>query len=394
MTATNDSAVDADHAEALADLATVAERFAKPDVARVRELRGSGRSFDPAVWRRFAEMGWLGLSVPESLGGSGGSEAAVAVVAEKLGAGAYPEPYVAASVLTTALLTSLASEGDAARDLLDRVVSGTEVVALAARIVEGGPRPDGVRGVTADMSSSEVKLNGRLDWVQVPEADVFVVQARTDHGSVLVRVPGDAGGLMVHRRGLADRTSVAALEFDNVVVQAGAVLGAGEAADTAIAEATEAALLGTAAELVGIADRALSITLEYLKTREQFGKPIGSFQALQHRAVDMYIHLRVARAALRSALAVRSRAESTPGHRRAVSSGAYARACIVAGLICRHSVHLHGAIGFTDEYDLGHYVNRMLVLTAWLGGADRHRRQYAELTGALAAGQQKDGQEW
>jgi alkylation response protein AidB-like acyl-CoA dehydrogenase len=375
---------DGSDAETLADLAQVLERFAKPDVARVRALRESGRSFDRDVWRRLAEPGWLGLAVPESLGGAGGDEAAVAVVAEKLGAGAFPEPYVAASVLTTRLLSCLATGQDThASELLGRVVAGEELVSVAVPTEPRGPiLGEGCR-LRVENVPSGLLLSGVLDWVSVADADSFVVRAWWDGGAVLAKVPRTAGGLSVCRRDLADGTAAATLRFDDVMVPAAQVLGTGENVGTALQEAFDAALVGTAAELTGIADRALSLTLDHITTRQQFGRPIGSFQVLQHRAVDMYIQLRVARAALRAAVAVRARPGASPGQRSAAAAGAYARACLASGLICRHAVQLHGAIGFTDEYDLGFYVNRMLVLTAWLGGADRHRRRFAELTGAV-----------
>jgi alkylation response protein AidB-like acyl-CoA dehydrogenase len=371
-------------AEALADLAAVAERFAKPDVGRVRALRESGRSFDREVWRRLAELGWLGLSVPESQGGADGDEAAVAVVAEKLGAGAYPEPYVAASVLIARLLSCLAvGGGGGAAELLRQVISGEVLVSLAAPMSAGGPELGGAGAVRAETTDTGLRLTGALDWVQVAGADAFVVQVHTDTDTALVWVPSTADGLTVRQRVLADRTIAATLRFDAVTVSTDALLGAGETAENALSEAIDAAMIGTAAELTGIAGRALSIALDYITTRHQFGRPIGSFQVLQHRAVDMYIQLRVARAALRAALTSRSRPETPLALRRAAAAGAYARACLASGLICRHSVQLHGAIGFTDEYDLGFYVNRMLVLTAWLGGADRQRRRHAELVGAM-----------
>ena len=370
-------------AETLADLAQVLERFAKPDVARVRALRESGRALDRDVWSRLAQPGWVGLAVPESLGGAGGDEAAEAVVAEKLGAGAYPEPYVAASVMTTRLLTCLAAgPDDRAGELLERIVSGEELVSVATPAQAGGPPLGEAYDIRVEKQDSGLLLNGVIDWVPVADADSFVVQASSDGAAVLVTVPRTADGLSVGRRDLADGTTAATLRFDGVSVPAVDVLGTGEDAGTALREAFDAALIGTAAELTGVADRALSLTLEYISTRQQFGRPIGSFQVLQHRAVDMYIQLRVARAALSAAISVRARSTSA-AQRSASAAGAYARACLAAGLICRHAVQLHGAIGFTDEYDLGFYVNRMLVLTAWLGGADRNRRRYAELTGAM-----------
>jgi alkylation response protein AidB-like acyl-CoA dehydrogenase len=129
-------------------------------------------------------------------------------------------------------------------------------------------------------------------------------------------------------------------------------------------------------------DCALEMTLEYLRTRVQFGKPIGSFQALQHRAVDMYIQKELTRATLAAAVALLDQADCTPERRSAVVSSAKARASQAALAICKEALQMHGAIGYTDEYDLGLYFNRALVLAAWLGNASAHRARYAALTQA------------
>jgi alkylation response protein AidB-like acyl-CoA dehydrogenase len=368
-------------ADALAELASVASRFAHPDVSRVRALRESGRPFDRGVWARLAELGWLGLAVPESLGGAGADERAVAVVAEKLGAGAYPEPFVASGVMVTRLLCELTvAGGDNAKALLESVVDGTQLLSVAVGAV-GGPavRAETVR---ARRDGTGMRLDGVVNWVPVAEADAFLVYAVADPGPELVRLPRTADGLILESHTLSDRTTVATLELRDVSVPGADLIGGGREVDAALAEAKDAALVASAAELVGVADQALTITLDFVKARHQFGQPIGSFQVLQHRAVDMYIQLRLARAALRGALSNRAKPATTVQQRRAAASSTRARSCIAATTICRQAVQLHGAIGFTDEYDLGYYVNRMVALTAWLGGADEHRRRFFDLAGA------------
>jgi alkylation response protein AidB-like acyl-CoA dehydrogenase len=131
-------------------------------------------------------------------------------------------------------------------------------------------------------------------------------------------------------------------------------------------------------------DSALDLTLEYLRTRVQFGKPIGSFQALQHRAVDLYIQKELSRAALEAASAALADQSCTPERRAAAASSAKARAAQAALAICNEALQMHGAIGFTDEYDLGLYLNRALVLSAWLGNASAHRHRYSSLVEAAA----------
>jgi alkylation response protein AidB-like acyl-CoA dehydrogenase len=151
-------------------------------------------------------------------------------------------------------------------------------------------------------------------------------------------------------------------------------------------DALDLALVASAAELVGLMDHALDTTLDYLRTRQQFGKPIGSFQALQHRAVDIWIQRQLARAAVDAAVAVLDSPAADARARTQAASSAKARAAHAALLLCNQSVQLHGAIGFTDEYELGIYLNRALSLSAWLGNAAEHRRRWGALADAAGAG--------
>ncbi|WP_141469734.1 acyl-CoA dehydrogenase family protein [Rhodococcus sp. LB1] len=377
-------------ADTLAELASVASRFAQPNVSRVRTLRESGQSFDREVWTRFAELGWLGLLVPETLGGAGAGESAVAVVAEKLGAGAYPEPYAASSVVVSHLLSGLALAGCGnAQALLESVLDGTQLLSVAVP-ADGGPtvRNGRVRG---RRDGAITVFDGVANWVPVAEADTFLVYAEAEAGPVLASLPRTADGMVLESSTLSDHTTVATIELSGVTVPTADLIGIGCDVDAALAEATDVALIATAAELIGVADRALTLALEFITSRSQFGKPIGSFQVLQHRAVDMYIQLRLARAALRSALSERTKSTTTVQRRRAAASSARARSCIAATTICRQAVQLHGAIGFTDEYDLGYYVNRMVALTAWLGGPDVHRQRYFDLLGGRPGNSRNGG---
>ncbi|MBE0626776.1 MAG: acyl-CoA dehydrogenase, partial [Burkholderiales bacterium] len=159
----------------------------------------------------------------------------------------------------------------------------------------------------------------------------------------------------------------------------GTRVAAAASARAALRLALDHATLSASAELLGVMDCALEMTLAYLRTRVQFGKPIGSFQALQHRAVDMYIQKELTRATLAAALATVQAPDCTPDQRTAAASSAKARATQAALAICKEALQMHGAIGYTDEYDLGLYFNRALVLSAWLGNAAMHRSRYAAL---------------
>jgi alkylation response protein AidB-like acyl-CoA dehydrogenase len=216
--------------------------------------------------------------------------------------------------------------------------------------------------------------------VAVPWADGFVTLAR-EPGPVLHWIERDAAGLRIELESSADGTAMGQLTLDRVGPSR--VLAEGPSASKILDQLLDAALVANTAELVGLSDRMLELTLAYLKTRKQFGQPIGSFQALQHRAVDLWLQLRLARAALATAVEKCDDPGSSPAQRAASASSAKARAAHAALQIGKGAVHLHGAIGFTDEYDLGLYANRAIAIAPWLGNAAVHRRRYALSAGFL-----------
>ncbi len=359
--------------DTLTMLADAAAAFAKPDSKRIRALRGGADGFDHAIWRQMADQGWFSILVPEDAGGLGlGLDAAVAI-ATRLGYANYPEPFVAAAVLPTALLT----RGD------NPALSGRLLAELGAgeRVVTVAWQADG--GALAAASTAVVEHDGLLDghcrFVRVAAADIFIVAARGTGGLALYALERGRAGLAVERERAADGSASARLVLAGVKVGAADRLASPLCAAGALGYATDAAVLCTAAELVGIMERVLELTFEYLRTRKQFGKPIGSFQALQHRAVDIWIQKEVSKAALDAAVRRFDADGATPRDRAMAASSAKSRAADAALIVCKQAVQLHGAIGFTDEYDLSLYFNRALVLCAWLGNAAAHRRRYGDL---------------
>jgi alkylation response protein AidB-like acyl-CoA dehydrogenase len=320
--------------ETLDLLSDVAASFARRDGDRVRAARGS---VDRDMWRRFGDNGWLGILVDTDLGLD-----AVVIVARALGRGAFHEPFVAGGVLAPLLVAD-------EPELLAAVLSGEQLVGVGWQPV----RVDGGR------------LTGTSRFVGLAGADAYVVA-------------GDDGGLYLVNQeasppdSLADGTRSAVLEFDGAPAR--------RLAPADLDAALDIARVAVAAELVGLADGALEMTLEFLRQRKQFGVPIGSFQALQHRAVDTWIQRELAGAALDAAVAVFLDPDSTPRARAAAASSAKARAAIAGPLVGKAALQLHGAIGYTDEYDVGLYLNRALTLAPWLGNAAEHTRRYAELT--------------
>ena len=193
----------------------------------------------------------------------------------------------------------------------------------------------------------------------------------------MVLVERGAPGVALASERLADGTHLARL---GLRAAAGTVLARGAVARRALETAFEQGVVACAAELLGVLEQALDLTVGYLKTREQFGRPIGSFQALQHRAVDMWMQKELTAAALTASLRTFADPTAGPIARAAAASSVKARAGSAAQLICGQAVQLHGALGFTDEYELGGYVNRGVTLAARYGNAAWHRRRFAALT--------------
>jgi len=356
-----------------------AAAYARPDCARNRALRGSADGYDRARWREMADLGWTAVVVPEAAGGLGLGCAAAATIATRLGQAAFPEPYAAAAVLSPWCASR--GDGPAAARMLPDMLGGDCVVGLAWQNPVGDLAPQAA-AVRAEPDADGVRLAGEARFCAPASADAFIVSARTPQGLALYRVARTQPGLEVIAEPSADGAALARLRFANAHLPADACVASPATAEALLRDAIDAGTVVIAAELVGLMDRALDMTLEYLRTRKQFGKPIGSFQALQHRAVDIWIQRQLARAAVDAAIAVLESPAADAAARTRAASSAKARAAHAALLLCNQAVQLHGAIGYTDDYDLGIYLNRALTLAAWMGNAAEHRRRWGVLTDA------------
>jgi alkylation response protein AidB-like acyl-CoA dehydrogenase len=368
-----------EHRRLLAD--SVADFAARgTDLARVRRLRGSAAEYDRAVWKRMAGLGWAGILVPERYGGLGLGLAEMAIVAKGLARALVPEPLTATAVLAATALGAAENEA-LKREHLTRLAAGDLVPALAWQERPGGLDPAEIE-TRATPFEGGFKVNGVKRFIAgAAQADAFLVSARAAAGAVLLWVPRETAGAQLGLEPLADGRSFGSLRLDDVLVPRSGIAASGAAALEAVGRAFDHGCAITGAELVGVMDRALEMSLDYLRTRLQFGKPIGSFQALQHRAVDLHIHRELASAVLEEAIAALDR-DPAAAERGALASRIKARCADAAARITREAIQLHGAIGFTDEFDAGLYLKRALVLTAWLGAASWHRRRYARLTQA------------
>ena len=320
------------------------------DLERIRQLRFNAPGFAPDVFARMAELGWMGLRVPEERGGAGLGLAALCAVAEELGAGLVPEPFIACATIAPLLPD----------DELASVLGGESLVVPAWE-----EQAQGI-DLTGTVSASNGNVSGRKRFVVAADrADAYLVA--TTFGLALV--PRDQPGVDVTMIGTQDGGFVGDVAFAHASAR---MIGG------ALDDAFDDGALATAAYLFGTTERMFDMALEYLKTRRQFGQPIGAFQALQHRAADLKIQLELTRATIGEAIRT---ADSTPD-RNAKSSAisrAKARASDVAMLVAREATQFHGAIGITDELDLTLYTRKALALYNAFGSSAAHRARYAAL---------------
>jgi alkylation response protein AidB-like acyl-CoA dehydrogenase len=344
--------------------------------ARLRGLHGSPVGFSREAWREIAENGWLGIAAPEELGGLNLGMRPLAAVLEELGRGPVPEP-VAATGLALAVLAG-AENGELKNDLAPRVIGGEMIPALAWQEEAGDEEGERLE-TQAAAEGSKYRLNGVKRFVpSAIGADGFIVSAQVESGVGLFWVEKDQGGLSIETLPLADGSHWGTLTLKDVAINKTAMLAESAAAVTLLAAAREEARLAASAELFGVMNQAFTMTLEYLRQRKQFDRPIGSFQALQHRCVDLFIQIELAKSSLDHALTVFSETGEAMD-RACAASNAKARCSEAALKVTQKAIQLHGAIGYTEECNLGLYVKRALVLSTWLGNAAYHRRRYALL---------------
>jgi alkylation response protein AidB-like acyl-CoA dehydrogenase len=346
------------------------------ELARVRKLHDTKTECDRKVWRQMAELGWLGVLVPEQYGGMGLQLGDMAIVAQGLARSLVPEPLTAVAVLAARVLAGSNNE-PLKKKLLEGLVSGDMLPAVAWQ-EQPGTLDVGKIDMQATPFEGGFRVNGSKRFiVGASNADGYIVSANSAAGLQLLWVPRDAAGATVQFDMLADGRQSGTLNLSNVSVAKENIINSGAAAAESLACAIDHTAVIASAELNGIMVRSLEITLDYLKTRVQFGKPIGSFQALQHRAVDLYIQQELSSAVLADVLSVLD-SEPDAKTRSAAASRAKARCTDAALLITRQSIQMHGAIGFTEDCDVGLYVKRAMTLAAWLGNGNAHRRRYAK----------------
>ncbi|WP_394657722.1 acyl-CoA dehydrogenase family protein [uncultured Novosphingobium sp.] len=344
-----------------------------------RAIMDSADGISADIWNAMAELGWFGAGLSEDGGGFGGGAVENALIAEGLGRGLVVEPFIANAVLTLQTLAALGSFEDS-DTLVEGIVAGTHKAVLAHGEADGRGNPR-IIATTAQRDGQGWRLSGTKSLVLgAPSADKLIVSARTGAGESdisLFLVDPAAAGLSANVYRLLDNSRVSDLHLEGV---AGTLIGPEGGALPAIETGIDHATVAICAEAVGAMDTALFMTRDYLKTRQQFGQPIGDFQALQHRMADMLIELELARSMVFQGLAALA---SDDGDERRRGVSATKAMVSEAGLfVGRQSIQLHGGIGMTEEYAIGHYYRRLFVIAGLFGNTDTHVVRYGDLNWA------------
>ena len=351
----------------------VADRAPLP---RVRELMETASGMDAAVWQQAStQLGLPAVAIPEKYGGAGFTFAEQAIVLEELGAGLSGGPYLASAVLAaTALLAS--QDEDAKHDMLPAIAAGQTIATLAFTEDDGSWEPDAIQ-LAALSTPDGWRLTGHKSFVlDGHTADLLLVAARTDAGLSLLAVDGSASGLTRTPLAALDQTrKLARLEFSSVP---GRLIGTPGEAGAVLGHTLDVAAIALAAEQLGGAQRALDMAVSYAKVRHQFGRPIGSFQAIKHRCADLLLEVESLRSAVAyAAAAVAEGSSEVP----MLASLVKAYASEVYFHVAAENIQIHGGIGFTWEHDAHLYLKRAKSAELLLGDGSYHRERLATRIG-------------
>jgi len=374
------------HTDDQAMLADTAAQFMGEEGAITKQLRHwrdakCKDGFGHDLWKQMAEMGFTGLLVPEADGGLGMGHVEAGIVLEEIGRNLTPSPFLTSSVMAASALAH-ASE-DLKGRWLPGLIAGDSVFAVA--VDEGAKhRPERI-ACRAEKSGNGFRLTGKKDFVvHGASADMIVVAARTagsdddEQGLTLFAVPRDAAGMGHNSVRLVDSSMASHMTFDGIELDGDAVIGEVDGGRDVLGRVLDAGRVGAAAEGVGVARGSLDRTVDYLKQRKQFGKLIGEFQALQHRAAHLYSEIEIARA-----VTIKAQQLLDGGSQQASLMASVAKAKVgkAAGLAVKEGVQMHGGIGMTDEYDIGLYMKRDRALAEFMGDVYYHADRVARLSG-------------
>jgi alkylation response protein AidB-like acyl-CoA dehydrogenase len=353
-------------------------------VANLRKLRDTkdATGFDRAAWKEMTDLGFAGILISEKYGGTEFGPVGLGLVLEQAGRTLAATPLVS-TVLLCGSAVQLAGNATQRQEILSAIAAGERIMALA---LEESPHHNPTRIATrAEAQGSSYRLNGSKTFVLDGHvADQLIVVARTSgadtdrSGVTLFLVDPKAEGVKITRTLMVDSRNAANIEFNNVTVSASAVLGSVDGGNDVLEQVLDIGRIGLAAEMLGLVQQTFDTTLAYLKERKQFGKVIGSFQALQHRMANLFAEIELCRSVVLDGLsALEQRRNDVPQ----IASIAKARLSDIATIVTNEGLQMHGGMGMTDQFDVGLFMKRARVAAATFGDGNFHRERYATLEG-------------
>lgn len=339
----------------------------------------SDSGWNPDHWKAFAELGLLAAPFDEQYGGFSGGPVETMIVMEEFGRGLVVEPYLQTVILCGGLIDAAGSEKQK-MDLLPKIAGGELVLACAYAEPQGRYNLADLT-TRAEKSGDGYVLNGhKAVVIGAPWADKLIVSARTggdqrdSDGVSLFIVDKGADGVSTRDYPTVDGQRASEIKFENVALGAGSLLGAEGQSLAVLEAATDRAIAGLCAEAVGCMRVLTDATVEYCKTRKQFGQPIGNFQVLQHRMVDMFMECEQS---LSMTYMVNLKLEEDEAERIKAASSAKAQIGKSGRFVGQQAVQLHGGMGMTDELNVGHYFKRLTMIDSQFGNVDYHLRRFA-----------------
>ena len=367
-------------------LKDTAKNFAaeRTPINHFRSLRDSKDSllWDKDIWQEMVNLGWSGILIPEEYGGSDFGITGMSVVLQECGKTLTPSPLFATAVLGAYALKEFGSEEQKSK-YLPLIAAGSITTAIA--IDESSHHDPANTELEAKVSNAGFSLNGKKQLVvDGASADLLIVLARTSGakgdiaGLTLFVVDSSSEGVSRTKLDMADSRNYANIEFNNVEVDSASVLGSQEAGGEAIEHILDIGRIALSAEMLGNSEAAFSTTVDYLKERKQFGVLIGTFQALQHRAAEMFCEIELTKS---SVMAAMQGADENSNQLQVLASLAKSMAGGTLHLVSNEAIQMHGGIGVTDEYDLGFFLKRARVAEQIFGSVNFHKERYANLSG-------------
>ena len=367
-------------------LKDTAKNFAEErcPISHFRSLRDSNDSnlWDKDIWKEMTALGWPGILIPEEYGGSDFGITGISVILEECAKTLTPSPLFATGVLGAFSITNFGND-DQKQDYLPKISDGDLTTALA--IDESSHHNPADTEMVAKKDGKKFVLNGKKTFViDGASADLLIVLARTSgdkgesSGLTLFLIDSNDTGIEKIKLDMADSRNYANINFNNVEVSAKNILGDEETGGETVENILDIGRIAIASEMLGNAEAAFETTLDYLKQRKQFGVLIGSFQALQHRAAEMFCELELTKS---SVMAAMKAADEGSNELQRLSSLSKTMAGETLYLVSNEAVQMHGGIGVTDEYDIGFFLKRARVAEQIFGSAKFHTERYANISG-------------